>query len=592
MNQSVISSIHNLKRLLFFLKPVRKSYFFFLCLYSASEAALPIVAAFVYMDIFNAAASQNLSLFWRGTFLFTGTLLTVMVVSTIAQYCYVLYTKKTMAHVRREVTDKMTTLPLGYYQRTHSGDLLSRMTNDLNNIEEVYTSHFRIIIQTIMYSLVAISIMAGLHWKFAIFLIVLCFFSTFVIIRFSRPIQSVVHSIQLKLGKVTEKAVDLIAGVKVIKMYHLEDKVSKTNTTENEELSKEGIRFGVKSGQLASWSYFLNFMNYSGVIAVGIFLVLKEQIGLGVLIAFAQLQWNMSQSILQLGNTIVNMMSSFSSVHRIGEILDEPDEPDQLPTSTGKANVGQMPSNKEHVPTIILTDVSYSYSNSTPTLDRVSFHVEKGQKVIIIGPSGSGKSTLFKLMQGFIGLDTGDIWINGKSIRGSTLEDWRSAISYLPQEPWLFSGTIYENIACGKKDATYDEVIKAAKLANAHEFIMELKNGYDTPVGESGGLLSGGQRQRIAISRAFLKDASILLLDEATSALDNESESSVRKSLELLMGDRTTLLITHRLSVVSESDLILVLQDGEISEFGTHHELLHKSKFYQDYFHTVEKQVG
>ncbi|WP_186786021.1 ABC transporter ATP-binding protein [Paenibacillus agilis] len=583
MLSSLRDSFRHIHQLLQFLASVRKTYFVGLILFCASESALPIVAAFVYIDIFNAAATSDMSLFWRGTISFLVALVSVMVISTICKYIYIMCVKKTMASIRRVVTDKVSVLPCSYYDRTHSGDILSRMTNDLNNIEAVYSWHFRSIIQTLLYSLASISIMLFLHWQFALFLLGMCLFSTFIIMRFSQPIQAIASAIQTQLGQITERAVDMLAGVKVIKMFQLEEKVKKVSEEQNSNLSKEGIRFGVKNGQLESWSYFLNFMNYSGVIAVGVFLVLNGQLGLGILIAFAQLQWNMSQSILQLGNTVVNMMSSLVSVHRVKELLDEPAEPKQiLPREAIMyPNVGVI---HDHAASaaICFSDVSFSYTSKATALHRLNFSISKGQKAVLVGPSGSGKSTLFKLLQGFYAPNEGHIYMDGKSIYETPLEQWRQSISYLSQEPWLFSGTVYENIACGKRDATEDEVIQAAKLANIHDFIMTLQDGYQSQVGEKGRLLSGGQRQRIAISRAFLKDAPVLLLDEATSALDAESEIQVRQSLELLMKDRATILITHRLSVLSEKDIIMVLRNGRISEIGTHQELMNGENFYKE----------
>jgi ABC-type multidrug transport system fused ATPase/permease subunit len=273
----------------------------------------------------------------------------------------------------------------------------------------------------------------------------------------------------------------------------------------------------------------------------------------------------------QLGNFVVQSQSSLVGVNRIFELLNMPPEKEEYNlagTYTG-SNI------------IEIQNLSFNYKDRDNVINNLSLSVEKNSKIAFVGLSGGGKSTIIKLLLGFYPIETGNIFINNRSISEYKLMELRNMIAYVPQDAYLFEGTIEENIRYGKLTASSDEIIAAAKLANAHEFILEQTEGYNTKIGEKGAKLSGGQRQRIAIARALLKDAPILLLDEATSALDTESEELVQKALDNLMRGRTTITIAHRLSTIKSSDEIYVIGNGSILEKGTHNELLSMSGLYR-----------
>jgi len=314
-------------------------------------------------------------------------------------------------------------------------------------------------------------------------------------------------------------------------------------------------------------------VSFVGIIAIGGWMAVQGQLSWGALIATIQMASGITWMFFEMGSFVTRLQASLAGADRIFEILDMPLEQ----WGEGKAGAtghGPQKVQKGHVTAIEFCDVRFSYNRDNRVLNGFNLAIHQDQVVALVGSSGSGKSTLLKLLLGFYDTDGGEITVFGKSIREYTLEQLRRLIAYVPQDNYLFSGTIRENIAYGKEGASHQEIEEAAKGAFAHDFIMDLPAGYDTQVGERGAHLSGGQRQRIAIARAFLKNSPILLLDEATSSLDSESEQQVQKALERLMKGRTTLVVAHRLSTVQNADIILVLEDGSICEQGDHESLM------------------
>lgn len=309
------------------------------------------------------------------------------------------------------------------------------------------------------------------------------------------------------------------------------------------------------------------------MLVFGIIMVAQDVIGVGSLVAIIQQQLLVTVGFLHLGQVLSILQSSLSGASRVIELLSEPIEPERyIPLSE------ELPHQKNKV--LEMNQVVFENDTDAKVLDDFSFSIGEGETADLVGASGSGKSTVIKLLLGYYPAKSGSIRMFGKTIGDYSLQEMRSLIAYVPQDAYLFEGTIEENIRYRKLDATHEEIVEATRAAYAHDFIMDLPNGYETRVGERGAMLSGGQRQRIAIARAIIKNLPILLLDEATSALDSGSEYWVQKALAELMKDRTTLIVAHRLSTVEETDMIYVVDQGKVVENGRHQELLSKNGFY------------
>jgi ATP-binding cassette subfamily B protein len=325
-----------------------------------------------------------------------------------------------------------------------------------------------------------------------------------------------------------------------------------------------------------------------GILVFGLFLVMDGTLALGSIWAIVYLQGNTNIMFAYLGGFINYLQQCLAGASRVLELLDRPSEPLRYPALSTQAVSPVTESSM-----VALKDIAFSYEDEEEAiLHGISLSAAQGQRIALVGPSGGGKSTVIKLLMGFYATQAGDIVVGNQPISKYTLTELRQMMAYVPQDAYLFDGTIEENIRYGKPEASKDDVVAAAKAANAHDFIIEQANGYATPVGERGAKLSGGQRQRIAIARALLKDAPILLLDEATSALDSESEQLVQAALDVLMQGRTTLAIAHRLSTIENADRIYVIEKGQVVEQGQHHELLARGGLYSTlYTMQFEREV-
>ena len=322
-------------------------------------------------------------------------------------------------------------------------------------------------------------------------------------------------------------------------------------------------------------NYFLSVINSTGIFAVGTVLVVNQMTDFGTLTAMVALQMGIDSMILQIGPVIADLQRALAGASRLWEILDGPVEDDAA--GSGRTPVDAAASD---FPMVEISGVKFQYGQDQSTLDILALTAETGKITAVVGPSGSGKSTVFKLLLGFYPPDAGQIRIAGRPGTMYSRERLREMMAYVPQDAYLFSGTIAENIAYGKYGANMEEISAAARVANAHDFIMEMPDGYQSDIGEAGNKLSGGQKQRIAIARAILKNAPILLLDEATSALDAQSEQLIQNTLDSFVKGRTVLVVAHRLSTIQHADRIYVMNSGRVVESGKHAELIGSKGLY------------
>jgi ATP-binding cassette, subfamily B, bacterial len=355
----------------------------------------------------------------------------------------------------------------------------------------------------------------------------------------------------------------LLAGFHIIKMFPIENLIMGRYKDANSETMRLCIRKARIGAFLDSTNFLLIWLSFGGALSAGAYMILYKYIDFGTMLAVINLLNGVVFMFTSLGNFIAQIQGSLAGANRVFELLDEPVEPERY----------VLKKTEDTAAMVELQDIGFSYNGTDRVLDGVSLSIGKGQMAALVGPSGGGKSTVLKMLLGYYPPQEGNIVVNAKSIGQYSLTELRDMMAYVPQDAYLFDGTVEENIWYGRPKATREEVIAAAEAANAHGFITELPEGYATKVGERGTRLSGGQKQRIAIARALLKNAPILLLDEATSALDSESEQLVQDALNRLMQGRTTIAVAHRLSTIRHADVIYVIEGGEVVEKGNHTEL-------------------
>ena len=478
--------------------------------------------------------------------------------------------------MRRELFDHYQELSFSYYSRNNSGQMMSKLVSDLFDISE-FAHHGP---ENLFISLVkivgAFIFLFFINKKLAlppIILVIVMFVFSF---RQNAKMQETFMENRRKIGDVNASLQDTLSGIRVVQSFANED-------IEREKFKKSNEAFLVSKrdnyhcmGSFMSSNLFFQGMMYLVTLVYGGYLIAQGEMQTGDLAMYA-LYIGIFISPIQILVELVEMMQKgLSGFRRFLDVMETESEIKDADDAVELKDV------KGHV---CYDHVSFHYSDDeTPVLSDISIDIPAGRSIALVGPSGSGKTTICSLLPRFYDVTGGSITVDGKDIRGLTLKSLRSQIGMVQQDVYLFDGTIKDNIAYGKPGATDDEIIKAAKCASIHDFIMELPDGYDTYVGERGTRLSGGQKQRISIARVFLKNPPILILDEATSALDNESERWIQKSLEELSKNRTTITIAHRLSTIRDADEIIVITEDGIAERGTHAELLAQNGVYAAYY--------
>lgn len=467
--------------------------------------------------------------------------------------------------IRAAVFKKLQRLSVSFYDKNKTGTIMSYVTNDVNALQSAMVENTIEMITEGFILIGSVVAMIYLDWRLTLFTVctfpVVLWFMEF----FGKKIRKTGGRIQECTADITSVLQESVASARVIKSFVREDYEVDRFDVEN----KANFRANMKNAQLmATLTPVVELVAAIGVTMIiwyGGNNVINGTITAGSLVAFLTYAVNISNPIKRLTRVIGNIQKALVAAQRVFMIIDMPEEiaesrdAKQLPEVSGKVE---------------FQNVSFAYNDKGNVITDLSFSVKPGEVIAIVGPSGAGKSTIANLLPRFYDVNKGDIKIDGHSVREVTLDSLREQVGIVPQETMLFNGSVYNNILYGRLDATKEEIEAAAKAANAHDFIMQLTDGYETKLGDRGVNLSGGQRQRIAIARAILKNPRILILDEATSALDTESERVVQEALDRLMVGRTSFVIAHRLSTVKNADKILVLEKGNLVESGTHDELL------------------
>jgi subfamily B ATP-binding cassette protein MsbA len=473
--------------------------------------------------------------------------------------------ERIVADLRRHIYDHLTSLSLSFYSESRTGELMSRVTNDVNAVQTAVSGNLLSLLQQVVTLFGSLAIIFYLDWRLSLLMLVVTPMLAFCGAFFGRWLGRIARQVQAALGEATTVLEETLGNMRVVQSFTREQYESQRFGGMVERvfvLTLGRIRVRASFVSLIS---FLAFGSITLVLWFGGREVLHGDLTPGGLISFLFYIFLIAGPLGTLANLYSQIRESMGAATRIFELLDTP------PAITDRPGA-RSPATTEGRVTFV--DVRFSYAVGHEVLRGVSFTMEPGAMVALVGPSGAGKTTIATLIPRFYDPDSGSVTVDGVDIRDLTLQSLRAQLAVVPQEPVLFGMSIRENIAYGRLGATDTEILAAAEAANAREFIDKLPNGIDSQVGERGVKLSGGQRQRIAIARAILRDPRILILDEATSSLDNESERLVQEALERLMVGRTTLVIAHRLTTVQRADRIVVIDDGAVVESGTHFELL------------------
>lgn len=576
--------LENLKKLVSYYKPYKKVFLadmFFAIMASFIALLIPLVVRYVTAKVIYMPAEQVVK---------TMIIIAIVVGILILFQCYCNYYIANYGHVmgakieydmRAEIFGHFQKLSFSFYDDEKVGQLMSRITSDLFDITELLHHGPENVTISVIKIIGALAILLSINVRLALIAFLLVPFMLVYAYFFNKKMKQAFRVNRIKIAEINAQIEDNLSGIRVVKSFANEDLENKKFKVGNDaflEAKKNNYKYmgGYNSG-LTAFTTMINLL----VIVSGGLMITKNMISVTDLVTFLLYINIFTDPIKTLIDFTEQFQNGYSGYERFLQILSiEP----EIKDSENAVSINNVKGD------IKLDDVSFKYNDSSHrVLKHINLEVKAGSYVALVGSSGAGKTTLCNLIPRFYEATSGKITIDGKDIKDIKLKDLRDNIGIVQQDVYLFVGTVYDNIRYGRPDATREEVIAAAKEANAYDFIMSLPNGFETDIGQRGIKLSGGQKQRISIARVFLKNPPILIFDEATSALDNESEKIVQESMEKLTKNRTTMVIAHRLSTIRNAEKILVLTDKGIEEQGTHKELMDKHGIYYDLYNVIEK---
>jgi len=539
-----------------------------LTIWSLISLAMPYAARYLVDSVFvsySRTALNQITLILFGLFIFQA------LVGYGQNYLLHFLGQRVIADLRLSIQQHLVYLPLRFFKESRVGEIVSRVTNDVTTLQVVLTETPIAMLRQVVTIAGGITLMAIMHWQLTLTIFVIIPPIIVLAIIFGRKVEKLSTLIQDHLANAISALEESISGIRIVKSFTqegFEEKRFKDRIEKTFDTTMDRTRMRAAFIPLVS---FLGFVAVTGIMWIGGQFVLNKTLTPGELVAFLFYMAMVAAPLGEFAGVYTQIREAIGAATRIFEIMEAPSEPIQseeaetMPPIDGEVSFHH---------------VYFEYESDSLVLEDINLTIYTSEVIALVGPSGVGKTTMVNLIPRFFDPSKGTIEIDGHRITEVTLHSLRSQIGLVPQETFLFGGSIAENIAYGNLDAPKEDIIKAAKAAYAHEFITAMQDGYETEVGERGVKLSAGQRQRIAIARALLKDPRILILDEATSALDSESEQMVQKALEVLMKNRTTFVIAHRLSTIKNADRILVLQKGQIVEQGSHEVLMKKEGVY------------
>lgn len=475
--------------------------------------------------------------------------------------------------MRNHLFSHIQKLPISFFQKRQHGELMSRLTNDMENVSRTLNGA---VIQVVTSTLTLVGTIIMMLWLSPLLtvltlLIVPALFGGMKWI--TNRTGTYFKQQQKTLGEMNGYIEETLSGQKIIKMYSQEDRVIEEFEQKNEALRVSSYWAQSYSGLIPKLMNMLNNISFTVIVGVGGILALKGFVSIGVIVTFTTYSRQFTRPLNDLANQFNMILSAVAGAERVFQIMDEKVE------GMDESNAKTISSVKGD---IVFDNVSFSYDKGLATLEDVTFHASPGQTVALVGPTGAGKTTIISLLSRFYDSDKGTILVDGRDIKSISRQSLREQMAFVLQDSVLFRTTVRENIRYGRLDATDEEIVEAAKKANAHDFIVKLANGYDTVLSSEGSDISHGQRQLLSIARAMLANPALLILDEATSSIDTITEMKITEALQKLMAGRTSFVIAHRLNTIQNADLIIVLKDGSVLEQGTDKELIKKNGFYTD----------
>jgi ATP-binding cassette subfamily B protein len=472
----------------------------------------------------------------------------------------------TVKRMRGDVEDKVNALPLSYFDQQPRGELLSRVTNDIDNVSQTLQQTMSQLFTSLLTVVFVVVMMFSISWELALVALVTVPITMIVAQTVMKRSQGMFIDQWRRTGRLNAHIEETFSGHALVKVFGRQEEVERTFAEENEKLFEASFGAQFVSGLIMPTMMFIGNLNYVVIAVLGGLKVASGSISLGDVQAFIQYSRQFTQPLTQVASMANLLQSGVASAERVFELLDAPEEE---PDATGSA----APVGARHGE-VRFEDVAFSYSPDTPLIEDLSLVARPGQTVAIVGPTGAGKTTLVNLVMRFYDVRSGRITIDGVDIASMPRAELRGQIGMVLQDTWLFEGTIRDNIAYGRPAATEEEILEAARATYVDRFVHSLPDGYDTHIDEEGSNLSAGERQLVTIARAFLSDPELLILDEATSSVDTRTELLLQHAMAALRSDRTSFVIAHRLSTIRDADLILVMEDGAIVEQGTHDSLL------------------
>ncbi|HEV2074349.1 MAG TPA: ABC transporter ATP-binding protein [Thermomicrobiales bacterium] len=569
-------------RILGYLKPYRT---WLITVYAALFIALGLqlsIPAVLGRAIDHGVIARDMSYLGKATLAIVGLATLQALFTFIRTYGTNVLAERVGNDLRNELYETFQELPFRFFDQAQSGQLMARATDDINNIRGMLMFALRAIVQAIgMLIIIAVIVLMTNFWLGVVALSttpLLIWWS----IHFSITIRPVFLKIQQQFGVMTSALQENVAGGRVVRAFAQEKEEADRFEAELDELFERNLRATRQWSVSYPMTLALNALSVAGVIWVGGWMVLTGRLSFGTLVQFERYTSMLQEPIRWLGFVVNRMARAIASGDRIFEILDTKRSIKDAPDATTMPDMRGV---------VEFHDVSFGYAKGkADALHHVSFQARPGQITALVGPTGSGKSSVVSLIPRFYDVAEGQVTIDGRDVRSITLSSLRSQIGIVMQESFLFSMTVRENIAYGRPGASFEEVVAAAKAARAHDFILRMSEGYDTVIGERGVTLSGGQKQRLAIARALLVDPKVLILDDATASVDSETEHDIQQALRTLMHGRTSFVIAQRLTTVRDADQVLVFENGEITQRGTHDELLTDSDGFYYELYSMQRQ--
>lgn len=477
--------------------------------------------------------------------------------------------------MRRDTFDSLNKQPLSYYDHNPHGDIISRFTNDLDNVSDALSVSITNVFSGIVTVITALICMFYLNTKITLGILVVTPIGFFIASMISRFSQSSFVNQQKSVGELSSFVAEIVGNQKIVKAFDREKTAMEQFEHISDKLCKTATKAMFASALINPSTRFINNISYIAVGLVGGILAITEGVSVGIVSSFLIYSAQFAKPFNEISGITAQIQTAFASLTRIFNIIDErqeePDKEDAIELEECSGNIK-------------INNMYFSYEKNNPLIENFSFEAKPGETIAIVGPTGCGKTTFVNLLMRFYDIDKGSIYIDGNNIQNITRDSLRKNFGMVLQDPWLFNSTVKENISYGKPDATDEEIINAAKAAHAHSFIKRLKNGYDTIINDED--LSVGQRQLLTIARVMLAEPKILILDEATSSIDTLTEIRIQKAFLKLMEGRTSFVIAHRLSTIVNADKILVMNKGNIIEQGNHKELINKHGFYYELYNS------